>query len=236
MGKIICIDGTDGCGKQTQTTMLYETLQKMGYKVYRKSFPNYDSRSSEPVKMYLGGAFGDNANCLDAYQASALYAVDRLCTYQSDLKKHYENGEIIVLDRYVSANMLHQACKIQDLRERDRFLDWLNRLEFTELKLPKPDIVLFLDVPVETSKRLADARQELKNSEKKDIHEQDKNHLENAYQSGKYVAKKYGWQTINCVDVAGNLLSREAIHNKILQAISINHIISLDTDTETMVP
>ena len=229
MGKIICIDGTDGCGKQTQTTLLYEAFQKMGYKVYRKSFPNYESRSSEPVKMYLGGAFGDNANCFDAYQASSLFAVDRLCTYHAEIKEHYENDEIIILDRYVSSNMLHQAGKIHDLRERDRFLDWLNRLEFTELKLPKPDIVLFLDVPVETSKRLADQRGELKNNEKKDIHEQDKHHLEDAYESGKYVARKYGWQTINCVDNIGNLLSREEIHNKILEAIVKNGNILLDS-------
>ncbi len=235
MGKIICIDGTDGCGKQTQTTLLFEALQNLGYKVYRKSFPNYESRSSEPVKMYLGGAFGDNANCFDAYQASSLFAVDRLCTYHSEIKQHYENGEIVILDRYVSSNMLHQACKIHDLRERDRFLDWLNRLEFTELKLPKPDIVLFLDVPVETSKKLANARKDLKNNEAKDIHEQDVKHLQSAYEAGKYVAKKYGWQTINCVDSVGNLLTREAIHNKILQAISLNDIISLDSENETMV-
>lgn len=229
-GKIICIDGTDGCGKQTQTTLLYEYLKSKGFKVYRKSFPNYESRSSEPVKMYLAGEFGDGANCLDAYQASALYAVDRLCTYQSELKQHYENGEIIILDRYVSANMLHQACKIQDLRERDRFLDWLNAFEFRTLKLPKPDVVIFLDVPVETSKKLADSRETLKNNEKQDIHEKDFEHLRMAYSSGKYVAQKYGWSTIKCTDNIGNLLSIPEIHGKILQEVSKLNVINLDSE------
>ena len=101
MGKIISIEGTDGSGKHTQQQLLISSLRDLGYKVFDQSFPNYDSDSSAPVKMYLSGKFGKNASCLDAYQASVLYAVDRMCTFKETIEDHYNNDEIIVFDRYV---------------------------------------------------------------------------------------------------------------------------------------
>ena len=218
MGKIIVIEGTDGSGKQTQSNLLFESLKSQGVKVLRQSFPNYESPSAAPVKMYLAGELGENAKNVDAYQTSAIFAVDRLCTMMK-YKKFLEEGGVLILDRYVQSNMIHQAGKISDLKERDRFLDWLNDFEFGDLKLPKADLVLFLDVPVDVSQRLAKERGALKNGEKKDIHEQDENHLKEAYGSAKYVAKKFGWKTIGCVDENDDLKSIDEIHELILNKV-----------------
>lgn len=199
MGYIVVIEGTDGCGKQTQTKALKERLEKLGYKVMMQSFPNYDSPSSSPVKMYLGGEFGKDTS-MDAYQASSLYAVDRLCTYKKDLEEFYNNDGIIVMDRYVQSNMLHQAGKIGDRENVDKFLNWLDELEFDTLKLPRPNKVIFLDVPVDVSTRLMEERGIHKTGTVKDVHEQNPEHLVKAYNSGKYVSEKYDWDVIQCTE------------------------------------
>lgn len=218
MGYIIVIEGTDGSGKQTQSVKLYEKLKIQGYNVMRQSFPNYDSNSSAPVKMYLGGELCERASDMDAYQTSSLFAVDRLCTYMKDLKLHYDAGGIIILDRYTQSNMLHQAGKIHDVVERDKFLEWLDKFEFEELKLPRADKVIFLDVPPEVSMRLANERAGLKAGTKQDIHEQDSNHLIDAYNSGKYVAKKYNWTVIDCTNDS-KIKTIEEIHNLICKSL-----------------
>lgn len=216
-GKFIVIEGTDGSGKKTQAKILCEKLNEAGINCIVQSFPNYDSPACTPVKMYLNGEFGD-IGCLDAYQANSLYAVDRLCT-MIGLKDHIENGGSIVFDRYVESTMLHQAALIENQEERDKFLDYVNDFEFGKLKLPKPDLVIFLDVPVEVSKKLADSRGEYKSGNKKDILEQDISHLTKAYNSGKYVANKYGWTQISCLNESGNLKSIEEISNNIFEVV-----------------
>lgn len=216
-GKFIVIEGTDGSGKKTQAKILCEKLNEAGINCIVQSFPNYDSPACTPVKMYLNGEFGD-IGCLDAYQANSLYAVDRLCTMMG-LKDHIENGGSIVFDRYVESTMLHQAALIENQEERDKFLDYVNDFEFGKLKLPKPDLVIFLDVPVEVSKKLADSREEYKSGNKKDILEQDISHLTKAYNSGKYVANKYGWTQISCLNESGNLKSIEEISNDIFEVV-----------------
>ncbi len=209
----LVIEGTDGCGKKTQSEKLLQRFKNLGINCIRQSFPNYDSPSSGPVKMYLNGDFGDSKS-LTPKQASALYAVDRLCTMQG-LKNHIENGGSIIFDRYVSSNMLHQAAQIKDTERREEFLDFIDDFEFNTLKLPRPHIVFFLDVPVAISQKLANERAELKSGNSKDILESDTEHLQNAYNSGKYVANKYGWQVINCVDSSGNLRGIEDINDEI---------------------
>ena len=219
MGYIIVIEGTDGCGKQTQTKALFERLKADGLRVMTCSFPNYDSPSCAPVKMYLGGELCAKASDMDAYQTSALFAVDRLCTYQKDLKEFYENGGIILFDRYVQSNMLHQAGKISDRNEVDKFLDWLERLEFGDFKLPRPNKIIYLDIPVEVSQALANARQEFKTGKAKDIHEQDPDHMRRAYESGKYVREKYGWEVIDCTE-NGKIKTIEQISELIWDRVS----------------
>jgi len=217
MGYIVVIEGTDGCGKQTQSKALYNRIKDLGLDVRIQSFPNYDSPSASPVKMYLGGEFGKDTS-MDAYQASALYAVDRLCTYMKGLKEFYENGGIIVMDRYVQSNMLHQAGKIQDRKEVDKYLKWLDNLEFGDFKLPRPDKVIFLDVPLEVSKALMEERGILKSNTKKDVHEENSDHLRKAYESGKYCSEKLGWQTIPCTK-DGKIKSIEEISELIWSVV-----------------
>ena len=133
-------------------------------------------------------------------------------------KEHIANGGSIVFDRYVQSTMLHQAAVIDDKAELDKFLSYVEEYEFGTLKLPKPDLVVFLDVPVEFSKKLADARESYKTGNKKDIFEEDVEHLNKAYNAGKYVANKFGWIVINCVE-NGKLLSIDEISNKIYDEI-----------------
>ncbi len=214
---IIDIEGTDGSGKKTQTDLLYNYLKNRGKKVIKISFPNYESNSSALVKMYLSGEFGDKPENVNSYQASALYAVDRFATMNKIKVSEYD---YVLFDRYVPSNMIHQSTKIDDLKELDDFLDWTIDFEYGKLNLPSPDKILFLDVPVEISTRLARARSTLKNGEKKDIHERDDEHLIKAYNKAHYVATKYGWEVVDCTN-GDELKSIEEIHKEILTILGV---------------
>ena len=215
----IAVEGTDGSGKKTQVKKLYDYLKKLGKECLIVSFPNYDSLSSGPVRMYLGGEFGDSAECFDAYQGSVMYAVDRMCTMKQ-LLGGLTRPTIILFDRYTQSNMIHQASKICDEHKVDEFLEWLENLEFVTLKLPRPDKVVFLDVPVELSYKITTAREQMKIGEawSFDIHERDKRHLVDSYLAGKYVADKQGWEVVNCV-VGGELKSIDEIHELVKRAV-----------------
>jgi len=216
-GIIISIEGTDGAGKHTQQNPLKEKLKTLGLKVFDQSFPNYESNSSAPVKMYLAGEFGETASCLNAYEASSLYAIDRLCTYKKSIKPHYDNGEIILLDRYVQSNFIHQCSKIEDEKEREKYLTWVQEFEFDTLNLPRPDLVFFIEMPVQKSIELAKARETLKAGTQKDIHEADSSYMQKSYNNGLNLAKKFGWTLIHCVDKNDNIKSIEQIHSEIME-------------------
>ena len=214
---IIDIEGTDGSGKKTQTLKLKEYLESKGKKVILISFPNYESNSSAAVKMYLNGEIGlTGKDCLDGYQTSTLYAVDRLITMSKiDLNQY----DYVLFDRYVPSNMIHQSTKVKDPIALDSFLEWLEEFEYGKLKLPKPDITIFLDMPLEYSSRLAKERKEYKSGTTKDILEQDINHLKTAYERAKYVAEKFDWLTIQCVNKT--LKSIDEIHKEILTKLGL---------------
>ena len=202
MGKLIIIEGTDGSGKQTQTELLYKKLKKIKGedKIKKISFPNYESRASEPVKMYLAGEFGKTAESVNAYAASVLYSVDRFASFKTEWEEFYNNGGIVISDRYTISNMIHQVPKILDKAEREKYLDWLIDLEWRKIGIPKPDVVFFLDIPFEFSQKLMQDRENKITGEKeKDIHEKDKNYLRNAYETAKQLSLKYGWNVISCV-------------------------------------
>ena len=130
MGKLFVIEGTDGSGKQTQFRKLQERLSEENINYRVVSFPNYENASSSLVKMYLSGEFGENAKDVSPYIASTFYAADRYATYKRYYEDYYKDGGIILADRYTTANMVHQAGKIADEKERKKFLDWLFDLEF----------------------------------------------------------------------------------------------------------
>ena len=219
MGKLFVIDGTDGSGKQTQFTKLQERLSKEGIEFKTVSFPNYDSPSSSLVKMYLSGKFGKKAKDVSPYIASTFYAADRYATFRTKYQDYYENGGIILADRYTTANMVHQAGKISDKKERKKFLDWLWDFEFNLYGLPIPTEVFFLNMPVEKSIELMKGRKnKFTNDEKKDIHESDINHLKDSYHAACDVAKDYNWYEIRCVK-EDRIRTIEDIHEEIYDEI-----------------
>ena len=219
MGKLFVIDGTDGSGKQTQFEKLQESLRKDGIDFKTVSFPNYDSPSSSLVKMYLSGEFGKNAKDVSPYVASTFYAADRYATFKKELEEYYNNGGIILADRYTTANMVHQAGKIEDDKEREKFIDWLFDLEFNIYGLPKPSEVFFLNMPTEKAIELMKNREnKFSHSAEKDIHERDKNHLQDSYNAACWVAKKYGWYEVNCIK-ENKLRTIEDIHEEIYKEV-----------------
>ncbi|RRD40340.1 thymidylate kinase [Leptotrichia sp. OH3620_COT-345] len=224
MGKLIIIEGTDGSGKQTQTALLYEKLCEIkGKKNIKKiSFPNYESKASEPVKMYLAGEFGKNVDSVNAYAASLFYSVDRYASFKKEWEKFYNKGGIVISDRYTTSNMVHQTPKIKNEEEREKFLEWLTDLEWKKISIPKPDLVFFLDVPFEFSQKLMKERNnKITGEEKKDIHESDKEYLKSAYNLAKELAIKYNWIIISCVK-DNKLKSVEEINNEIMEKIIHN--------------
>ena len=220
MGKLFAIDGTDGCGKQTQFEKLCErlTAEKIDFKTV--SFPNYESDSSSLVKMYLAGEFGKNATDVNAYIASTFYAADRYATFKiNKLDKYYNDGGIILADRYTTANMVHQAGKIYDKEKRKKFLDWLWDFEFNLYGLPVPSEVFFLNMPFEKSIELMKNREnKFTHNQAKDIHESDTQHLIDAYNAACDVAKDYNWYEIKCIK-DGALRTIEDIHEEIYNEV-----------------
>ncbi len=198
---LIVIEGVDASGKATQTKKLCERLTAEGKSIMKITFPDYDSPSSAPVKMYLSGELGETADSVNAYAASALFAVDRFCSYRKNWKSFLDGGGIVIADRYVTSNFIHQASKISDKTERDKYLDFQADFEYEKIGLPKPDAVLFLDVPPEVSLELIAKRENKFDAEAvHDIHERDSNHLFKAYESTVYVADKFGFIKIQCTE------------------------------------
>lgn len=219
MGKLYVIDGTDASGKQTQFEKLQQRLKEENIDFRTVSFPNYDSPSSSLVKMYLSGEFGENAKEISPYIASTFYAVDRYATYKTELEEYYNKGGIILADRYTTANMVHQAGKIKDEKEREKFLNWLWDFEFNLYKLPVPTKVFFLNMPPEFAFELMKNREnKFTHEAQKDIHERDKNHIIDSYNAACDVAKKYNWVTIDCIK-DNKIRTIEEIHEDIFNQI-----------------
>lgn len=215
MGKLFVIDGTDGSGKQTQFEKITERLKKEGRDIRVVSFPNYESESSSLVKMYLGGKFGENAKEISPYIASTFYAADRYATYKTEYEEYYKNGGIILADRYTTANMVHQAGKIKDIKEREKFLEWLWDFEFNLYGLPIPTKAFFLNMPTEYAIKLMENREnKITHEDKKDIHERDASHLKDAYEAACSLVDKYDWYEVKCVK-NGEIRSIEDIHEEI---------------------
>ena len=217
-GKVIVIDGLDGCGKSTQFELCTKKLEEMGKKIKSVSFPDYESPSSALVKMYLAGEIAKTADEVNAYAASSFYAVDRYASYKIKWEKNYKNGEIILAGRYVSSNAIHQMCKLDDF-EHDAYLDWLFDYEYEKLGLPKANAVIFLDLPVEASQKLLSKRYE-GDENKKDIHESNFEYMKKCRKNALYAAKKLGWTVIDCMENENGIKSVEKINQEIMKVIS----------------
>lgn len=216
MGKLIVLDGIDGCGKSTQFAIMTEKLRAMGISVQSVSFPEYDKPSAALVKMYLGGEFSDVPGGVNAYAASSFYAVDRIASYKLYWEEAYQKGEVILASRYTTSNAIHQMGKLP--REQwDEYLMWLEDYEYNKLGLPKPDCVIFLSLPLEISQKLLMNRYD-GDAAKKDIHESDLAYLQQCRICGEYAAEKMGWKVVDCSD-GENIRSMESIHEELLRLI-----------------
>ena len=216
MGKLIVIEGTDGSGKSTQFRLLSEHLTQDAVTFKHIVFPRYSEESSALIRMYLGGQFGTKPTDVNAYAASSFYAVDRYASYKMDWGKWYEEGGLVLSDRYTTSNAVHQASK-ETGEARDRFLHWLYDFEYEKLGLPRPDLVVYLDVPTDYTEKLLRHREQDTNT-KADIHEKDMQYLATCRESGRAAAAYYGWQVIQCVR-DGAMRTMEDIHNEIYTAV-----------------
>lgn len=195
-GKLIVIEGLDGSGKATQTKLLCEHLIKSGKNICKLSFPDYNEPSSALVKMYLNSEFGSSPEDVNAYAASSFYAVDRYASYKKFWKQKYENGQIIIADRYTTSNAIYQLGRL-DKNLWDGYINWLEDYEYNKLELPRPDLVIYLDMPVEISQKFMTKRYE-GDETKKDIYEKNISFLNKCRNTSLYAAEKLGWKVVSC--------------------------------------
>ena len=210
---LIVIEGLDGSGKATQTAKLVEYLKNKGQAVHRVTFPDYDSPASAPLRMYLDGEMGE-ASDVNAYAASSFFAIDRFVSFQKHWKKDYEAGYTIISDRYTTSNAAHQMSKLE-VSEWNSYLRWMEDFEYGRLELPRPDIVVYLDMNTTISQTLIHSR-----GTKPDIHEEDIAYLENCRKSALYAADRMEWNVIKCDD-GEKPFDVETVFQKILGVLSI---------------
>lgn len=216
MGKLIVIEGTDGSGKSTQFRLMSEHLEQDSIPFKRLVFPRYSEESSALIRMYLGGQFGTRPSDVNAYAASAFYAVDRYASYKMDWGKWYEEGGLVLSDRYTTSNAVHQASKETGAR-REVFLQWLYDFEYDKMGLPRPDLTIYLDVPTDYTEKLLRHREQDTNTQA-DIHEKDMQYLATCRACGRAAADYYGWTVIQCVR-DGAMRTIQDIHREIYAAV-----------------
>lgn len=215
-GKLIVIEGLDGSGKSTQEELLKKRLSEKGINVNFIKLPNYDDPACELVKMYLAGRFGDKPEDVNAYAASSFFAVDRYVSYNCFWKEAYLSGEVFLADRYTTSNAYHQLTKT-DKSDWDSYLNWLEDFEYNKMGIPKPDAVIYLDMPIEVSQKLMTGRYKGDES-KKDIHEKNVEYLNNCREAADYACKKLGWKRISCAE-NGEPLPIDFISDSVLEAV-----------------
>ena len=217
MAKLIVLEGLDGSGKGTQTKILRDTLRSEGKKVRLIDFPMYDRDSSHFVKLYLSGGLGDDPADTNAYAASMFFATDRYVSYRTDWRADYLAPDTVVIaNRYTTSNAVHQASKLPE-EEREGFLTWLFELEYERLGLPKPDLVLYLDMPFAISQKMM-RRREADTGTQADIHEQDAAYLLRCRENARAVADSCGWTVLNCAR-GDEPRSLQEIHEEIFRRV-----------------
>ena len=211
-GTLIVLEGTDGSGKATQAKRLLQSLEERGVPCREIDFPRYGNPFAEPVTRYLQGALGSKPGDVNAYAASAMFAIDRFASYKEDWGEFYESGGVVVANRYTTSNAVHQASKLPEA-ERRVYLDWLFDLEYRRMGLPEPDLVLYLDMPSEVADRMM-RRRDQETGSAADIHERDGEYLRRCRENVREIAEALGWVMINCA--AGDVpRTPEEIHREI---------------------
>jgi len=212
---LIVIEGIDGSGKTTQTELLVKKLKSDGrHSVASLDFPQYNQFFGRAVKSFLNGEFG-KIDQVDPHLASTLYALDRWQS-KNKLLKWLKQKKIIVLNRYTTANLLHQTIKLS-LTKRTQFTNWIKKMEYDILGLPKPDLVIYLYLPAQLSYGLITKR-----GNKKDIHESNMNHLKSAAKQGlKLTRTSKNWCLVRC-NQSKKILEPQIIANKIWKIVNSN--------------
>ncbi len=216
MSYLIAIDGLDGSGKGTQSELLAAALTRAGYPVTLLSFPRYDSESSALVRLYLGGGIGSSPDDTNAYAASAFYACDRYISYKTEWGAKLASGEVVICNRYTSANAVHQLAKLPG-EDWDAFLTWLYELEFSRFGIPTPDLTIYLEQTPEISAKLVEKRSSA-TGQVKDIHELDRDFMRRSYDAAMYASDKLGWERIRCYE-GEEPLSIEAVEGLIARVV-----------------
>ena len=217
MGKLIVIEGTDGSGKSTQFKLLTQRLEQEGRVFQKLVFPQYSEPSSALIRMYLGGEFGTSPSDVNAYAASAFYAVDRYASFKKVWGQWYAEGGLIVSDRYTTSNAVHQASK-EPGEKQAQFLQWLYEFEYDKLGLPRPDLTIYLDVPTDFTEQMMRKRESDTNTSA-DIHEKDLDYLATCRRTGRAAAAYYDWTVVECVR-DGKMRSIEDIHEEIYRRVA----------------
>ena len=212
MGRLLVLDGLDGSGKFTQTNILENKFGKKNVKFTRIDYPNYCSKSSTLVKLYLNGEIATSVFDVNCYAASVFFACDHYVSYLKNWKQNYDSGELILANRYVSSNAIHQMAKLAEI-DWDDYLNWLYDFEFKKLGLPLYDELIYLDLLPEISQNLIANRNVLL-SKKSDLHEQSLNYLNKCRQAAFYCVKKFKWNVVKCF-VKKELLSIDEVAEKI---------------------
>ena len=215
-GKLIVFEGIDGSGKSTQFKLLTERLEKEGIPFRNVVFPRYKESSSFLLRSYLSGEFGSEPSDVNAFAASTFFFVDRFASYKSDWGEYYKNGGTIICDRYTTSNAIHQGAKLPE-NELNNFLDWLYDFEFRLMELPRPDVVLYMDIDLNTSLSQMKARQE-QTSTKGDIHETNSEYLAACLRTGKTAADRLNWKKVRCL-VDGTMRSISDIHEDVYNTV-----------------
>ena len=216
-GRLIVFEGTDGSGKSTQFRALCDRAARSGHSFQKLVFPQYSEPSSALIRMYLGGEFGSHPGDMNPYAASSFYAVDRYASFKKVWGTFYQSGGLVLTDRYTTSNAVHQAVKCAP-EEREAFLRWLDDFEHGKLGLPRPDLVLYLDMPTERAVELL-RRREAETHTRGDIHEVDTAYLARCRRVAHKAAELCGWEKIACVDGAGKLRRPEEIHREIWRLV-----------------
>ena len=215
-GTLIVFEGIDGSGKSTQFDLLCSKLKDRGTDFRRLSFPRYTKPSSALIQMYLGGEFGTDPDAVNPYAASSFFTVDRIASYLQDWKDYFDQGGLILTDRYTTSNAIHQGAKLPS-DKREHYYKWLYEYEFELIALPKPTTVIYMDIDAELSlKRLA--LRQAQTGTTGDIHERDKDYLTQSSQSGRQAADFYAWKKISCSD-GGYEFSVDEIHEKVMELL-----------------
>ncbi|MEA4894571.1 MAG: deoxynucleoside kinase [Oscillospiraceae bacterium] len=215
-GKLIVLEGIDGSGKSTQFRLLAERLERDGVPFRRLVFPRYDKSSSSLLRSYLSGEFGKEPGDVNAFAASTFFFVDRFASFKTDWGEYYKSGGTVICDRYTTSNAIHQGAKLPE-NELDAFFDWLYDFEFRLMELPKPDIVLYMDIDLETCLRQMKARQE-QTGTSGDIHETNISYLAACLKAGARAAGRLGWSKVRCLE-SGLMRGVADIHEDVYETV-----------------